>query len=119
MARTLEFYYDYGSPYSYLADTQVEAIARRAGATPVRRAEVEVECLRHADVGQALRRAVQPQSVLPGEHACPDARCGGGADRRHLERYHAAIYRAMGVDGINLNDIGEVAALTQFEIRGC
>jgi len=25
----------------------------------------------------------------------------------------------MGVDGINLNDIGEVAALTQFEIRGC
>jgi 2-hydroxychromene-2-carboxylate isomerase len=27
MARTLEFYFDYGSPYSYLADTQVEAIA--------------------------------------------------------------------------------------------
>ena len=37
MARTLEFYYDYGSPYSYLADTQVEAIARRAGATLVRK----------------------------------------------------------------------------------
>ena len=32
MARTLEFYFDYGSPYSYLADTQVEAIAKRAGA---------------------------------------------------------------------------------------
>ena len=27
MTRTLEFYYDYGSPYSYLADSQVEAIA--------------------------------------------------------------------------------------------
>src|SRR5216684_4271681 len=26
MARTLEFYFDYGSPYSYLADTQVEAM---------------------------------------------------------------------------------------------
>ena len=37
MARTLEFYYDYGSPYSYLADTQVEAIARRAGAALVRK----------------------------------------------------------------------------------
>jgi 2-hydroxychromene-2-carboxylate isomerase len=37
MARTLEFYYDYGSPYSYLADTQVEAIARRAGASLVRK----------------------------------------------------------------------------------
>jgi 2-hydroxychromene-2-carboxylate isomerase len=33
MARTLEFYFDYGSPYSYLADTQVEAIAQRTGAT--------------------------------------------------------------------------------------
>jgi len=37
MARTLEFYFDYGSPYSYLADTQVEAIARRAGANLVRK----------------------------------------------------------------------------------
>ena len=37
MARTLEFYFDYGSPYSYLADTQVEAIAKRAGATLVRK----------------------------------------------------------------------------------
>ena len=37
MARTLEFYFDYGSPYSYLADTQVEAIAQRAGATLVRK----------------------------------------------------------------------------------
>ena len=37
MPRTLEFYFDYGSPYSYLADTQVEAIAQRAGATLVRK----------------------------------------------------------------------------------
>ena len=37
MARTLEFYYDYGSPYSYLADTQVEAIAKRSGASLVRK----------------------------------------------------------------------------------
>ena len=37
MARTLEFYFDYGSPYSYLADTQVEAIAGRAGATLARK----------------------------------------------------------------------------------
>ena len=37
MTRTLEFYYDYGSPYSYLADTQVEAIAKRTGAALVRK----------------------------------------------------------------------------------
>ena len=37
MARTLEFYFDYGSPYSYLANTQVEAIAKRTGAELVRK----------------------------------------------------------------------------------
>lgn len=31
-ARTLEFFFDYGSPYSYLAATQVEAVAARASA---------------------------------------------------------------------------------------
>jgi len=31
----LEFYFDYGSPY--LADTQAEAIAKRGGATLVRK----------------------------------------------------------------------------------
>src|SRR5262245_60114911 len=36
MTRTLEFYYDFGSPYSYLADTQVETIARRTGASLAR-----------------------------------------------------------------------------------
>ncbi len=30
---TLEFFYDFVSPYSYLASTRVEEIARRAGAT--------------------------------------------------------------------------------------
>jgi 2-hydroxychromene-2-carboxylate isomerase len=30
--RTLEFWYDFSSPFSYLASTQVEAIAERAGA---------------------------------------------------------------------------------------
>jgi 2-hydroxychromene-2-carboxylate isomerase len=29
----LEFFFDYGSPYSYLASTQVEALAQRTGAT--------------------------------------------------------------------------------------
>ena len=132
MARTLEFYFDYGSPYSYLADTQVEAIARRAGATLVRkpmllggvfkstgnaspadcRAEIEMERLRHADVGQALRRAVPAQSVLPGQYARPDARRGGGADRRHASSaIIPAMFKAMWVDGRNLNDIKEVAAV--------
>jgi 2-hydroxychromene-2-carboxylate isomerase len=32
MPRTLEFFYDHSSPYSYLASTQLEALARRTGA---------------------------------------------------------------------------------------
>lgn len=32
MAKVLEFFFDYSSPYSYLASTQVEGLARRAGA---------------------------------------------------------------------------------------
>ena len=37
MAKQIEFYFDYGSPFSYLADTQLPALARRAGAQLVYR----------------------------------------------------------------------------------
>ncbi len=32
MGRQLEFYFDYGSPYSYLADTQLAGLVERTGA---------------------------------------------------------------------------------------
>lgn len=35
MSKTVEFYYDYGSPASYLAWTQMEKLAERTGATIV------------------------------------------------------------------------------------
>lgn len=34
MARRFEFFFDYGSPYSYLADAQLPALCARARATP-------------------------------------------------------------------------------------
>jgi 2-hydroxychromene-2-carboxylate isomerase len=37
MVKQIEFFYDYLSPFSYLADTQLPAIARRAGAEIVYR----------------------------------------------------------------------------------
>ena len=37
MARQIEFFYDYLSPFSYLADTQIPAIAQRTGAEIVYR----------------------------------------------------------------------------------
>ena len=37
MARELEFFFDYGSPFSYLADSQLKALAERTGARVVYR----------------------------------------------------------------------------------
>ncbi len=37
MPRELEFFFDYGSPFSYLADTQLSGIAARSGASVVHR----------------------------------------------------------------------------------
>jgi 2-hydroxychromene-2-carboxylate isomerase len=37
MGKQIEFYFDYGSPFSYLADTQLPALAQRSGAQIVYR----------------------------------------------------------------------------------
>jgi len=131
MARTLEFFFDYGSPYSYLADTQVEAIARRAGASLVRRpmllggvfkatgnhspAELPAKAkwsgsdmpmwARHYGV-PFQRNPFFPVNTLALMRGAAAAQIDG-----LFERYHPAVYKAMWVDGRNLNEIGEVAAV--------
>jgi len=131
MARTLEFYFDYGSPYSYLADTQVEAIAQRAGATLQRKpmllggvfkatgnASPMTVALkskwsafdmplwaRHYGV-PFLRNPFFPVNTLALMRGAAAAQVDG-----LFERYHPAIYKAMWVDGRNLNDINEIAAV--------
>ncbi len=134
MARTLEFFFDYGSPYSYLADTQVEAIAKRAGATLERKpmllggvfkatgnvspAGFEPKTkwsafdmpmwAKHYGVSFA-RNPHFPINTLTLMRGATAAQIDGTFDR-----YHPAIYRAMWVDGRNLNEIGElVAVLTE------
>ena len=37
MVRTLEFYWDFGSPFAYIGSTQAEALAERTGATLISR----------------------------------------------------------------------------------
>ncbi|MDP1751752.1 MAG: 2-hydroxychromene-2-carboxylate isomerase [Reyranella sp.] len=129
MTRTLEFYYDYGSPYSYLADTQVEAISKRAGAALVRKPmllggvfkatgntspmTVELKSkwsafdmpmwARHYGV-PFQRNPFFPVNTLALMRGAAAAQIDG-----LFERYHSAIYKAMWVDGRNLNDIAEVA----------
>ena len=131
MARTLEFYFDYGSPYSYLADTQVEAIARRTGATLARKpmllggvfkstgnhspAELPQKSAwsafdmplwaRHYGV-PFQRNPFFPINTLALMRGAAAAQLDGSFDR-----YHPAIFRAMWVEGRNLNDMKEVAAV--------
>lgn len=131
MARTLEFYFDYGSPYSYLADTQVEAIARRAGATLQRKPMLL------GGVFKATGNASPMTVALKSKWSAFDmpmwARHYGVAFQRNpffpvntlalmrgaaaaqidglFDRYHPAVYKAMWADGRNLNDIGEIAAV--------
>jgi 2-hydroxychromene-2-carboxylate isomerase len=129
MARTLEFYYDYGSPYSYLADTQVEAIAKRAGASLARKPmllggvfkatgnaspmTVELKSKWSAfDMPMWAKHYGVPFNRNPFFPVNTLALMRGAAAAQIdgiFERYHPAIYKAMWVDGINLNDIGEVA----------
>jgi 2-hydroxychromene-2-carboxylate isomerase len=131
MTRTLEFYYDYGSPYSYLADTQVETIAKRAGAALARKPMLLGGIFKAT--GNASPMTVEQKSKwstfdLPmwaKHYGVPFQRnpffpvntlaLMRGAAAAQIdglfERYHPAIYRAMWVDGRNLNDIAEVAAV--------
>ena len=131
MARTLEFYFDYGSPYSYLADTQVEAIAQRAGAALVRKpmllggvfkatgnhspAELPQKSAwsafdmpmwaRHYDV-PFQRNPFFPVNTLALMRGAAAAQLDG-----LFERYHPAVFKAMWVEGRNLNDMKEVAVV--------
>jgi len=131
MARTLEFYFDYGSPYSYLADTQVEAIAERAGATLVRKpmllggvfkatgnhspAELPQKSAwsgfdmpmwaRHYGV-PFQRNPFFPVNTLALMRGAAAAQIDGS-----FEIYHPAVFKAMWVEGRNLNEMKEVASV--------
>jgi 2-hydroxychromene-2-carboxylate isomerase len=131
MARTLEFYFDYGSPYSYLADTQVEAITRRTGATLVRKPMLLGGVFKStgnhspADLPQKStwsafdmplwarhygvpfqRNPFFPINTLALMRGAAAAEIDGG-----FEKYHPVMFKAMWVDGRNLNDIKEVVAV--------
>lgn len=131
MPRTLEFYFDYGSPYSYLADTQVEAIARRTGAALARKpmllggvfkatgnsspAEQPAKARWSAfDMPMWARYYGVPFQRNPHFPVNTLALMRGAAAAQLdglFDRYHPAMFRAMWVEGRNLNDAKEVAAV--------
>jgi len=131
MARTLEFYFDYGSPYSYLADTQVEAIAKRAGATLARKPMLLGGVFK--STGNASPMTIELKSKWSATDLPMWARHYGVPFQRNpffpvntlalmrgataaqidgvFDKYHPAMFKAMWVDGRNLNDIKEVVAV--------
>jgi len=131
MARRLEFFFDYGSPYSYLADTQVEAIAARTGATLARRPMLLGGVFKAT--GNVSPAAFAPRAAWTGSDMALWAKTYGVPFKRNpffpvntlnlmrgaaaaeidgvFDRYHPAMFRAMWVEGRNLNDMGEVVAV--------
>ncbi len=131
MARTLEFYFDYGSPYSYLADTQVETIAKRTGAALARKPMLLGGVFKstgnqspmiidqkgkwaNGDLGMWARFYGVPFQRNPHFPVNTLALMRGAAAAQIdglFERYHPAMFKAMWVDGRNHNDMAEVGAV--------
>lgn len=129
--KTLEFFYDFVSPYSYLASTRVEALARRTGAAlrwrpfllggvlkatgntapaeiPAKYRYVKV------DVGRWGQRLGVP-IALPPTHPFPTVlamRCALAAEARGaLVPFTHAAFRAAWVDGRDLTSPEVLAAV--------
>jgi 2-hydroxychromene-2-carboxylate isomerase len=124
MSQQVEFFFDYGSPFSYLADTQLAALAQRRGATIVYRPMLLGAVLK--ETGNASPMAVPAKGRYMGVELQRWARHYGvpfAANRffpintMRLMRgavaaqqmgcftdYHRAIYPTFWVDSANLGE---------------
>jgi len=122
--KRVEFLYDYGSPFSYLADRMLPAIARRTGAAIIH-TPVSLGAVMKA-TGNSSPMAVAAKGKYMGvdlrrwaaRYGCPAPSNAhfpintmklmrGAVASRHLavfDRYHAAIFDAFWVRGLNLGD---------------
>lgn len=131
--KRLEFFFDYGSPYSYLADTQLAALRERTGCELVHRpmllggvfkasgnrspAMEPVEAKRRYGAIE-LQRFVEHYGVpfRANPHFPIDTlrimRAAHAAQRaRVFEAFHAAIYPAFWVEGANLGEEAELRSV--------
>ncbi len=124
MAKQVEFFFDYGSPFSYLADTQLPALAERTGATVLYKpmllgavfketgnaSPMEVPA-KGRYMGTELRRWARQYDVSFGDNpffpintlrlmrgAVATLQDGG------FTEYHRAIFTAFWVEGLNLGE---------------
>ena len=124
MAQQVEFFFDYGSPFSYLADTQLAALERRTGASVVYRPMLLGAVLN--ETGNASPITVPAKGRYMGvelhrwarRYGVPFAAnkffpintmrlMRGAVAAQHAEcfaEYHRVIYPAFWVDGANLGE---------------
>lgn len=129
--KTLEFFYDFVSPYSYLASTRVEALARRTGAalrfrpfllggvlkatenkapadTPAKYRHLQVDVARWA-------RRLSVSCAWPPKHPFSTVlamRCALAAEARGaLVPFTHAAFRAAWVEGRDLTSPDELSAI--------
>ncbi len=124
MAKPLEFFFDYVSPFSYLADTQLPALLERTGASiiykpillggifkasnntppptiPAKFKYNAIDAIRwskHYGVPMSINPffPMSTVRVMRGAIVAQSAGC--------FPAYHAAMFRAMWADGVNLAD---------------
>ena len=131
MAQQVEFFFDYGSPFSYLADTQLAALEQRTGATVVYRPMLLGAVLK--ETGNASPITVPAKGRYmgvelhrwAGRYGVPFAAnkffpintmrlMRGAVAAQHAEcfaEYHRAIYPAFWVDSANLGEPGVIRAV--------
>jgi 2-hydroxychromene-2-carboxylate isomerase len=131
MSKTIDFYWDFGSPASYLAHTQLPGIARESGATLVshpvllggvfqatgNRSPVEVPAKGRyvlLDLMRYARRYGVPFVMNPSFpiHTLTLMRGAAGLQMRSDPRFDAyvdAVFRAIWVDGRPMGEPAEVA----------
>ncbi len=133
MAREFEFFFDYGSPFSYLADTQLEGLAGRTGARVLYRpmllggvfketgnsSPIAIEAKRKYMMAD-LERWAKHYGVPPLHNAhfpintIRLMRGAVAAERLGVfAAYHRAIYEAFWRDGLNLGDAAVVRGVLE------
>jgi 2-hydroxychromene-2-carboxylate isomerase len=131
MATELEFFFDYGSPFSYLADTQLKGLAERTGALVVYRpmllggvfketgntSPVAIEAKRKYAMTDLQRWSNHYSIPAPGNPYFPinTIRLMRGAVERAgvFAAYHRAIFAAFWREGLNLGDAAVVRGTLQ------
>ncbi|HLL02731.1 MAG TPA: 2-hydroxychromene-2-carboxylate isomerase [Myxococcaceae bacterium] len=134
MAKTLEFFFDYASTYSYLACNQVEAVAQRTGAelrwrpfllgavfkatgnhTPLQIPQKGVYIAK--DIQDWLRYLKLPALVLPESFPANSLKANRmalvAAEHGKVAAFSHAAYRAAFAEGKDLNDPKVLAELAR------